>query len=220
MKTLNELIQKRVEFLLEKQTERNKDNSDSWHSDNSKEYYIEEIKIDVQKNIPKRYLEAKLIDEDIINKIKNNLKEKKGIYFYGTAGTGKTYLLYAILRRLRASGYMGSSIWNLPDKLSRLRGLYSTEKFSEDCIEEELKVKSILLIDDFGAEKQTEWNTEIMYRLINHRYENILSTFFASNLSLQELAEKSGDRLASRIAEMCEVVNIDGEDKRLKESNN
>ena len=55
-----------------------------------------------------------------------------------------------------------------------------------------------------------------MYRLINYRYENMLRTFFASNLSLQELAERSGDRIASRIAEMCDIIEIGGEDKRLQ----
>ena len=147
-----------------------------------------------------------------------SLTNKKGIYFYGSAGTGKTHILYALLKRARIIG-MEVEMWNLPEKLSELKSFYSNNdrgQLGESSITDEIKTTSILFIDDFGAEKVTEWNGEIMYRLINHRYENMMQTFFASNLSLQELSEKSGDRVVSRIAEMCDIINIDGEDKRLK----
>ena len=150
------------------------------------------------------------------------------MFFCGPIGTGKTYTLYAIFRYLLVlidmdkvdAQYPGNRVinavklLNFPNMLSSLRNSYSENRGAH---EEEfgLKHPGILLIDDFGAEKTTEWNIEIMYRLVNYRYEHELPTFFASNLSLQELSEKSCDRVASRISEMCEVVEMVGEDKRL-----
>ena len=82
-------------------------------------------------------------------------------------------------------------------------------------INDKIKTENILLLDDLGAEKQTDWVLEILYRLINYRYEQMLPTFFSSNYSLQELSEKIGDRVVSRIVEKCDIVKIEGEDRRL-----
>lgn len=160
----------------------------------------------VFRGIPPRYHNATLEDNDF-KKIMS-----RPVYMYGPAGTGKTYTLYGMLKLIRI--YRDAEIWNVPEVLADFRSKFN-EKEGESEIIETISTKRILLIDDFGAEKQTEWNTEILYRLINFRYENMLPTFFASNLNLQQLAEKSGDRIVSRIAEMCEVVKLEGKDRRL-----
>lgn len=210
---LNDLIEKRVKDILSRQEERKKANPNG----NYYEYTEETIKAEIEDSIsrvPERYKDAE-VDEAMHTKIKKAVDDRKGCYFYGGAGTGKTHLLYGLYKTFRVSGYR-CEVWNVPDQLAYLRMKYGEKGEGEQGIEDELKTEAILLIDDFGAEKQTEWNTEIMYRLINFRYENMLRTFFASNLSIQQLAERSGDRLASRIVEMCEVVEMSGEDKRLK----
>ena len=61
----------------------------------------------------------------------------------------------------------------------------------------------------------TCWVGETFYSIINTRYERMLPTFFSSNLSLPELAEKMGDRIASRIAEMCQIIKLSGKDLRI-----
>ena len=168
-------------------------------------------------DVPARYCNANFQDEETYEKVKKLLEEDRGCYFFGGAGTGKTYLLYAIYKRLRTVN-IRARVWNVPDELANLRLNYGEQGQGERGIDDEIRESAILLVDDFGAEKATEWNTEIMYRMINFRYENMLPTFFASNLSLQALAERSGDRLASRIAEMCDVVEMDGKDRRVKSS--
>lgn len=91
----------------------------------------------------------------------------------------------------------------------------SFAKKDNDFLEKVLNSKKILMIDDIGAEKVTDWVEEFVYMLVNNRYENCIPTCFSSNLPLSQLAEKIGDRTVSRIKEMCHVVKLEGEDKRL-----
>lgn len=225
MKTLEEIIKNRSEKIFEKEKEHQASNKTTGYIGNLGEIQ-EKMTTKIYKNVPPRYKDAEIITDDYKN-IPELLRESKGIYFHGTAGTGKTYLLYAICKRLRANGY-DCDVWNFPDELSKIRSMYSTKGEGEEAVDEYLKQgqtgmsakywqrKPIIILDDVGAEKPTEWNLEILYRFINYRYEQMLPTFFASNLSLQELAEKTSDRIASRIAEMCEIKEISGDDKRLK----
>ena len=212
MKTLNELITIRVQKSIDNKGEQEKRGYNNTVVE-TEAHLMEKVNI----GIPLRYKEAE-ITEEYIEKVSSALKNNKGIYFYGPVGTGKTYLLYGILRRLRAIGSSPyhTSLWNVPNTLANLRKAYSDGGGGEEEIDKEIKFNEILLLDDFGAEKITEWNTEIMYRLINYRHENMLPTFFASNLSIEELAERSGDRLASRIVESCDVIKIGGDDRRIK----
>jgi DNA replication protein DnaC len=72
----------------------------------------------------------------------------------------------------------------------------------------------LLVLDDLGASKSTEWTEEINYRLVNHRYENELPTLFTSNVPPKELIGVLGMRVASRLVEMTTRVPLDGEDRR------
>ncbi len=72
----------------------------------------------------------------------------------------------------------------------------------------------LLLLDDLGAAKTSEWTEELTYRLINHRYEHMLPTLITTNLPTAELRTALGDRVASRLAEMTERVVLTGPDRR------
>jgi hypothetical protein len=72
----------------------------------------------------------------------------------------------------------------------------------------DIKEYPLLVIDDVGTEKQTDFILQTIYDIVNFRYENMLQTIFTSNYSLQEIAEKYHDRIASRITEMCGSDNI------------
>ena len=215
MKTLNEIIEERAQKLLDDYNETRNKPDVMDYGDRTIDYYKEKGLSYVLERLPPRYIDADVLNLDLREKLNKAVKNKKGVYLYGQAGTGKTYILYAMLKYMRAYGLM-CTLWNLPEKLARLKSFYSKDGSGEDGITDEIQINNYLFIDDFGAEKVTEWNSEIMYRLINYRYENMLQTYFASNLSLQELAERSGDRIASRIAEMCDIIEIGGEDKRLQ----
>ena len=180
---------------------------------------IPSVMMTINKDIPPKYINADVTEE--IDEIYNRLRfpRGRGIYFFGPAGTGKTYQMYGLLRRSRLA-CQDCTFINIPDWLVQLRLRFDSEpnnagEGAECWIEREIKRKEILFIDDIGVEKVTDWNSEIIYRLINFRSENNLQTYFASNLSLNELAKQRDDRLASRIAGMSVQKEMGGRDRRL-----
>ncbi len=78
-----------------------------------------------------------------------------------------------------------------------------------------MNASRLLILDDLGAEKPTEWVRERMYEIVNQRYEWMRPIIVTSNLSPAQLAKQVGQRVASRLMEMCEVVELDGRDRRL-----
>src|SRR3989344_7081107 len=150
---------------------------------------INDIPKFINENIPK---ETEKLAQDAAN-------ENKGIYLHGPAGIGKTYLLYGLMRRRRLERERCIFI-NVPMWLAELRqrmdgGINNHGLGLEFWINKDVTSNKIMFIDDMAVEKSTDWNDEILYRLINYRSENMLETHFASNLTLQELSEKKGDRI-------------------------
>lgn len=130
----------------------------------------------------------------------------------GATGTGKTYTAYAAVRALTASGV--GCPWlavTAADLYARLRPRHRVDPETEF---EKYLTAGLLVLDDLGAAKGSEWNEEINYRLINHRYENELPTLITSNVPPKDLANAMGERVASRLREMAQRVVLRGEDRR------
>ena len=72
-----------------------------------------------------------------------------------------------------------------------------------------------LLLDDFGAEKATDFAQQSIHILLDQRERNKRVTYFTSNLNLDLVEEIYGSRIASRICGACEIAKINGRDKRL-----
>lgn len=138
--------------------------------------------------------------------------EKQGLYIYGECGTGKTHSAYSIYRNFKLNK-INCRIENTVELLRLFKKDFS-DKY-ENNFETFLYYDGVLIIDDIGAERNSEFVDETLYHLINTRYEKLLPTFFTSNLSPKELAEKNGDRLVSRIIGMCNVVKLEGKDRRI-----
>jgi len=168
----------------------------------------------IKEFIFKQTFNSKIVTEYKTHRAKFNCQ--KGLYIYGNCGVGKTRNLYGIYRTLRANFKYDIDLefTNITDFFSGLKQTFDDGN-SEQQIIDIIKTDDILFIDDFGVEKLSEWTLEAAYRLINHRYEYMKPTFISSNLSLKEIADRMGDRFSSRIAEMCEIIKMEGEDKRL-----
>jgi len=131
----------------------------------------------------------------------------------GPTGTGKTHNAYAAITTLATSG--AACPWHAltaADLYARLRPRHGIDTENEF---DKLTRTALLFIDDIGAAKSTEWNEEINYRLINHRYENEQPTLITSNVPPQHLANALGERVASRLTEMADRVVLKGADRRL-----
>ena len=71
-----------------------------------------------------------------------------------------------------------------------------------------------LVIDDFGVQRNTEWEMEILYNLIDSRYANRRLTFVTTNQKVDELKDLAQGRIYSRFLEMCHIIHVTGEDFR------
>lgn len=145
-----------------------------------------------------------------------------GLLFTGLPGTGKTWEAFGLISKYRQQDprlFLAAYTW--VDVLLMLRRGFSDKDYAEPAQEviEALRSADIALIDDLGAEKATEgnraWLQETLYGIIDHRYNWERTTILTTNLPGDRLAEYLGDRLASRILGMCEVVELKGKDRRL-----
>jgi len=155
---------------------------------------------------------------DTIRYLKKFIKDykqdpkQKGLYLNGNFGCGKTYLISAALNELAKDGYRSAIIF-WPEFLNSLKSSFQSD-FKEKL--EYIKKVPILLIDDIGAEAVTEWSRdEIFCPLIQYRMENHLTTFFTSNLTIEELeahlevAKNKADPIkARRIIERIKQITI------------
>lgn len=101
---------------------------------------------------------------------------------------------------------------NVPHMLYLVKRDYKDNTDYQDSL---LNTHQVFVLDDIGVEKVSEFVEEFMYLLINSQYEKVYPMVITSNLPLSALAERLGDRIVSRIKEMCEILEIEGEDKRL-----
>ena len=108
----------------------------------------------------------------------------KGMYLYGSFGSGKTYLISALFNEL-AKKNIASALVYYPRFLQLLKASFQTDY--DELFEHIMKIP-LLLLDDIGAEKVSDWSRdEVLGIILQYRMENHLPTFFTSNLTLDEL---------------------------------
>lgn len=169
-------------------------------------------------SIPKRYEHVKVADvpKNIADRFSQIRDTRRGIYMHGTVGTGKTHTAFALLK-VAEEMKLKAKMWNTSELFAEMRSDFDRSAYDKRRIPEDLKkYKGVLILDDFGSEKPTDWVIDQLYLIINSRYNDMLPIIFTSNLNVQEVASKLGDRITSRIVEMCDIVAMNGEDKRLK----
>lgn len=136
--------------------------------------------------------------------------EIDGLFLYGGVGTGKTMLATKILYeyKWKSARFIGVS-----KLLSELRDTFNTNKRYTTIIDNLIKYE-LLVLDDLGAEKITDWTVEVLYLIINGRYENMKKLIVTSNCSPKLLSKRLNDRITSRIIEMCHIAKITSKDRR------
>ena len=141
---------------------------------------------DVDTKDKNRFPVIKWIKE-FLNNYENN-KNCKGLYLNGSFGSGKTYLLSAMLNELAKKGKRVAIIY-YPEFLRSLKASFGdNEEYSQRF--NAIKKAELLLIDDIGAETVTEWSRdEVLGTILQYRMEENLKTFFTSNLTIDELSE-------------------------------
>jgi DNA replication protein DnaC len=140
------------------------------------------------------------------------VRKGPSLLILGPVGTGKTYQAYGAIRAIAHSGALCS--WRLETAADIYAGLRPRPRFDSEQAFRELATVKLLVVDDLGAAKGSEWTEEVNYRLINYRYEHRLPTVVTSNIPAKELATNLGERVTSRLREMAKLVALAGDDRR------
>lgn len=201
-----------------------------------KQYLSEEKLRPIVFEEPDAIRNAKMADIDLSDKrrahvikwVKNfyssykTNKHLKGCYLHGSFGSGKSYILAALINELAKTGAKCVIIY-YPLMLSILK-----ESFNDDF---DIKMNSIrtadiLLIDDIGAEAVTGWSRdEILGTILQYRMDQSLPTFFTSNLTIDELKVHlsntkntvdyvKSERIIERVRQLTEDLELISENKR------
>jgi DNA replication protein DnaC len=152
--------------------------------------------------------------------IADNLDQGRGLWLYGSSGTGKTTLAMLVSRTALEAG-RSVAIYSLPKLLARIRRTFDAEHGEQSYADlfQRLATVDLLHIDDLGAENRTEWVLEQLYALVNERYESQRSLVVTTNLEEHELEQQIGGRVVSRLVEMCgDPLPLFDEDRRMRVS--
>jgi primosomal protein DnaI len=191
-------------------------------------YKKEFIKKENSKNTEDKILnEAQMKDIDVTDKKRVKLikwvtnfiksydptKKNKGLYLHGNFGCGKTYIISAMFNELKHEHYKTEIVY-YPTLLRDLKANFDAMNDTINYLE----TVDVLLIDDIGAEKVSEWSRdEVLGTILQSRMNNALATFFTSNFNINELEEhmsnngadavKAG-RIIERIKQLTEDMEI------------
>lgn len=140
-------------------------------------------------------------------------EENLGILFYGDVGRGKTFYASCIANELFKNG-VSVCITSFPKIIDKLMNFTEESRL----LIEKVKSQSLLVIDDFGVERETEYVLEQMFKIIDDRLRSGLPTIITTNLELNDIKEPktlAQRRIYDRILEMCSIqIFIDNKNNR------
>ncbi len=146
----------------------------------------------------------------------------KGLFLIGRPGIGKSHLAVAALKRAILSSGAHGLFYDVRELLKLIRSTYNpVVRTAEMEVLRPVLEADLLVLDDLGAEKTSEWVEETLNLVVNTRYNERRPTIFTSNYEEKEqtgagdsLLERVGFRIHSRLYEMCEFLEFDGCDYR------
>ncbi len=156
--------------------------------------------------------------------------EGLGLLFTGDSGVGKTHLAVAVLQELVTAKGASGQFWDFHELIREIRNSYNEEtRTTELEVLEPVVSCDILLLDDLGAWKMTDWMLDTLFFILNSRYmakrATLITTNFpdappqaaaadSSHQRQEYLVERIGAPLRSRLMEMCLVIPMAGNDYR------
>lgn len=156
-------------------------------------------------------------ETELTREIGRDHESAKGLRLTGPVGCGKSHLAAGILREVVLKGYSGL-FHNSPDLLSEIRATFRDNAGpSEDDLIEEISAVDLLVLDDLGAEKISDFVLDRFYLIVNKRYEACLPLIVTTNCDMETLTGRLSKRVVSRLMEMClSMGRFPEEDYRMK----
>ena len=137
-----------------------------------------------------------------------------GLLLYGDYGVGKTHLVTAVANYLVYTYGVSAYFVTAPELISKIqKSIRSYIQDGED-IKRTAKEVDVLILDDLGREKSNEWNQQILFELVDHRYRAKKPMLITSNLTPHQLSFQVGEATISRLINMSECIEITGTDYR------
>lgn len=148
--------------------------------------------------------------------IKDYSSESRGLLFDGPPGVGKSHLAAAAIRGLAEIGVQ-SRYWNVPQLFMELRATFSESQATNELelIDRCVNVP-MLVLDDLGAERPTDYVRERWYLIIQRRYEQMKPVIVTANLNDEQIIAHAGQRILSRLKEMTIHIEVDATDYRYR----
>lgn len=150
------------------------------------------------------------------NFVKNFNSDYHNLFFYGTVGTGKSFLSGCVAKELIESGhsviYFSSS--SLFDFLSKNSFDYKNRDELREAYTDLYRC-DLLIIDDLGTELTNQFVASQLFSLLNERHMGKKATVISTNLSLEELRNRYSERIFSRITSNYELCKLSGKDIRM-----
>ena len=147
-----------------------------------------------------------------VQRFEHMLLSSRGILFYGSVGTGKTFISCCIANALIENGYP-CLVTNFARLTNTISGMFEGKQDYLDS----LNRFDLLVIDDLASERDTEYMGEIVQNIIDSRYRSGKPLIVTTNLTSQELRNPTDirkQRIYSRLFEMCVPVEVKGKDRR------
>lgn len=135
------------------------------------------------------------------------IRQRRGLLLGGPVGTGKTAIAAAI-----AHDTDGWAFWPVVDLVQHLMDGYGDNSFGYRF--GALARRSILIVDDLGAERDTDGQTDLVVKLLDARHRGDGHTIISTNLTSKLREVRYGQRIESRLRDMCETVAVVGDDRR------
>lgn len=163
------------------------------------------------------------------------INQGTGLFIHGPVGTGKSHLVISMIFEIICSNpekfarrreewqfypnppEIKFAFINVVDLLATIKGSFSgneCEREKADDLMHQVNGFELIVLDDIGAEKPTEWVEEQLYAIIDFRYRNQMTTIFTTNCTVGQLENQIGSRSVSRIIDMTDGIKVDGPDYR------
>lgn len=179
------------------------------------EYNARRNSDDGDHRLPVRYRRATASTPEVVEWLQEWRRDpatSPSLLLKGPVGVGKTWQAYGALRDILHA--RPATTWMATSSVDMYANLRPHPNIDSAAVMEQYQRARVLLIDDLGTAKLSEWVEEVTYRILGARYDAMLTTIYTTNVPDDALADYLGDRVASRLVETCRSVVLTGVDRR------